>query len=297
MTIKRFDDYLAPVLRVLADTGEPLKRKDLMERVAAISGVTPGDKLERVSSGEYLYKSRIGWAITYLRMATAVETVARGVYQISSHGRLVLSTYPQGMSHQELQSMSPAVDTAAKKETEPVTDTSSDDPETEIYNGIQRNNDEVAALLLGQLHASDPAFFEQSVLDLLIAMGYGGTQGKATRTQLSNDNGIDGIIDQDALGLSRIYVQAKRYDPATTITRPMIQGFVGALQGAQADRGVYITTASYSAGAVEYADAVNARVILIDGSRLTDLMLKYRVGVQVKDTISILEIDDDYFLT
>lgn len=149
--------------------------------------------------------------------------------------------------------------------------------------------------LLTRLHGNDPAFFEQAVLDLLIAMGYGGTDGAATRTQLSNDNGIDGIIDQDALGLSRVYIQAKRYAPDSSVGRPDIQGFVGALHGAQANQGVFITTGRFSSGAKAYADSVATRAVLIDGERLARLMIRYGVGVQVKRTIQIVEIDEDFF--
>lgn len=133
------------------------------------------------------------------------------------------------------------------------------------------------------------------MLDLLLAMGYGGTQGRATRTQLTKDNGIDGIIDQDALGLSRIYVQAKRYNPTQKIGRPAIQEFVGALHGAQAQQGVFLTTASYSKEAIAYADNVSPRVVLIDGERLAYLMIRYGVGVQTMDTVRIVEIDEDFF--
>ncbi|MDQ3158419.1 MAG: restriction endonuclease, partial [Actinomycetota bacterium] len=141
----------------------------------------------------------------------------------------------------------------------------------------------------------EPAFFEQAVLNLLMAMGYGGVEGKATLTQLSNDGGIDGIIDQDALGLNRVYVQAKRYATNSSVSRPEIQGFVGALHGRQTDQGVFITTARFSRGAYEYAESVASRLILIDGDRLTSLMIRHGVGVQIKQTHHIVQIDEDFF--
>ena len=149
--------------------------------------------------------------------------------------------------------------------------------------------------MLEKIHGNEPEFFERAVLDLLIAMGYGGTFGKALHTQLTNDGGIDGVIDQDALGLSRINVQAKRYDPKQTIGRPAIQGFVGALQGVQAHQGVFLTTATFTKGAKEYAEGVQSRVVLIDGEQFTQLMIHYGVGVQVKNTVKVVEIDEDYF--
>lgn len=178
---------------------------------------------------------------------------------------------------------------------EVVTATPEVDPTEQVEEGIARIHAHVAAELLTRLHGNDPAFFEQAVLDLLIAMGYGGADGAATRTQLSNDGGIDGIIDQDALGLSRVYVQAKRYALATAVGRPEIQGFVGALHGQAANQGVFITTGRFSAGAREYAEGVATRVVLIDGQRLAALMIRYGVGVQVKRSVRIVEVDEDFF--
>lgn len=137
---------------------------------------------------------------------------------------------------------------------------------------------------------------EQAVLDLLMGMGYGGADGTATRTQLSNDGGIDGVIDQDALGLNRVYVQAKRYALDTAVGRPEIQGFVGALQGRQTNQGVFITTRLFSRGVRDYAEAVATRLIMIDGDRLAALMIRYGVGVQVRQTHHVVELDEDFFL-
>lgn len=151
------------------------------------------------------------------------------------------------------------------------------DPYEQIDVGVGRIHSDVGSELIKRLHAQDPSFFEQAMLDLLMAMGYGGAEGKATRTQLSND----GVIDQDALGLARVYVQAKRYAPDSSIDRPTIQAFVGALAGNSASQGVFITTARYTQGAREFAELVAARVVLIDGDRLARPMIKYGVGVQV----------------
>ena len=169
------------------------------------------------------------------------------------------------------------------------------DPYELVEEGITRINDEVASDLLDRLHSQDPAFFEQAVVDLVVAMGYGGADTRATRTQLSNDGGIDGIIDQDVLGLSRVYIQAKRYALTSSVQRPDIQSFVGALQGQQANQGVFITTGRFSSGAIDYAKSVPTRVVLIDGTRLAELMIRYRVGVQVKQTLQIVDVDEDFF--
>lgn len=154
---------------------------------------------------------------------------------------------------------------------------------------------EVAADLLKRLREQDPSFLEQSVLDVLVAMGYGGTEQRATVLGGSGDGGVDGVIDQDPLGLERVYVQAKRYGKDNSVQRPDIQGFVGALHGVGANRGVFITTSRFSSGATEYAKGINTRVVLIDGQRLTELMIKYGVGVQQRQVFTVVEVDEDYF--
>ena len=168
------------------------------------------------------------------------------------------------------------------------------DPTEQVETGIERIHHEVAAELLSRLVDQDPAFFENAVVDLLLAMGYGGVGGRGVVTDLNHDGGIDGVIDQDVLGLNKVYVQAKRYTPTNAVQRPEVQGFVGALSG-KADGGVFITTSRFSAGALEWARTVPARIILIDGQRLTQLMIEYGVGVQVQRAVQIVEIDEDFF--
>ena len=165
-------------------------------------------------------------------------------------------------------------------------------PAEQAESAIQRINTDVADDLLARLHAQSPTFFERVVVELLVAMGYGGAGGRATVTQVSGDGGIDGVIDQDALGLNRVYVQAKRYAPDTSVSRPDVQGFVGALER-EGRRGVFITTGRFSAGAVDYAHRALPHH-LIDGRRLSALMIRYGVGVQVKQTLHIVEVDEDF---
>lgn len=167
-------------------------------------------------------------------------------------------------------------------------------PIEQVQSGIERIHEETAVELLERLQGKEPGFFEQAVVELLLAMGYGGTTGTGNVTQLSNDGGIDGVIDQDILGLNRVYIQAKRYADGNVVSRPDLQAFVGALSG-KADSGVFITTSRFSEGAQTYAENVPTRIILIDGKRLTSLMIRYGVGVQVSDTYKIVEIDEDFF--
>jgi len=148
--------------------------------------------------------------------------------------------------------------------------------------------------LLERLQGKEPGFFEQAVVQLLLAMGYGGTTGSGSVTQLSNDGGIDGVIDQDVLGLSRVYIQAERYAHDNVVGRPDVQAFVGALSG-KADSGVFITTSAFTPAAISYTAGVPSRIILIDGQRLVELMIKYLVGVQSRQTYAVVEVDDDFF--
>ena len=168
-------------------------------------------------------------------------------------------------------------------------------PSEQIEAAVAAMEQDVAAELLTRLRGSDPTFFEEAVVKVLLAMGYGGAERRGRRIGGTGGGGVDGVIDQDALGLEQIYVQAKRYALDTAVGRPDIQGFVGALHGNQANQGVFITSGRFSSGARQYAESVPTRVVLIDGDRLAALMIRYGVGVQVKRTVTIVEVDEDFF--
>ena len=170
-----------------------------------------------------------------------------------------------------------------------------EDPIEQIESGIAKFEADVSAELIRRLRDQHPDFFEQAVVDLLIAMGYGGAEQRVTRLGKTGDGGVDGVINQDALGLSRVYIQAKRYGAGNTVQRPELQGFVGALADKGATQGVFVTTSTFSSGAIEYVDRIPSRVVLIDGVRLAKLMIQYRVAVQVKRTYDVVEVDEDYF--
>ncbi|MGO4130222.1 restriction endonuclease [Janibacter hoylei] len=294
-----WDQFMVPVLRLHTD-GEVRSLRSIRTGVASAT-LTEDQRAEVLPSGSAKSDNRIGWAVSYLYRVGALERQARGQYRITDIGRRVLADHPQGITEVQLRQHARPGDTwwVAKAHepaaASPVTATPEIDPTEQVEEGIARIHADVAAELLTRLHANDPAFFEQAVLDLLVAMGYGGADGRATRTQLSNDGGIDGIIDQDALGLSRVYVQAKRYALDTSVGRPEIQGFVGALHGQSANQGVFITTGRFGPKAREYADGVATRVVLIDGQRLAALMIRYGVGVQVRRSVQIVEVDEDFF--
>lgn len=168
-------------------------------------------------------------------------------------------------------------------------------PEEQIQGGIDLIHATVAGDLLERLRASEPAFFEEAVVRLLLAMGYGGAEQRGMRIGGTGDGGVDGVIDQDPLGLDQIYVQAKRYAAGNNIGRETIQAFIGALAGRVATRGVFITTSDFTPNARAYAQSISTNIVLINAKRLTDLMIKYKVGVQVARTYELVDVDEDFF--
>jgi restriction system protein len=168
-------------------------------------------------------------------------------------------------------------------------------PLEQVSAAVEQLDADVAAELVHRLHAAPPEFLEKAVLRLLVAMGYGGNDGAAVHLGGPGDGGFDGVINQDRLGIGRIYVQAKRYKADSTIGRPDVQGFLGALHHAGAVGGVFITTSRFSADAVEFARSITPRVILIDGNRLGQLMVTYGIGVQERQTFRVVEPDEDFF--
>ncbi|WP_426228529.1 restriction endonuclease [Pseudarthrobacter sp. DSP2-3-2b1] len=236
--------------------------------------------------------------------ATALARPDNALYVITDVGCQLLLRYPEGLAQAQLREIEAyrqhrAEVRAARREisTAPETDALDDDadPIDAIEAAIERIKTEAGTELVQRLRESDPAFFEQAVVDLLLKMGYGGAEQRGRRIGGSGDGGVDGVIDQDALGLDRIYVQAKRYADGNNVGRETIQAFVGALHGVGASRGVFITTSTFTPGARQYAENVPSRIILIDSARLVTLMIKYRVGVQVKQSYDVVELDEDFF--
>jgi len=292
--VPTWERFIAPSLKVLSD-GHLHRSRDIRRAVANALELSPGARDELIPSGQRRWENRANWALSYLGRYGAADRPGRGHYRITPQGRDLLEARPDGITAHDLETILGPIATVPMAAEQAIDQESTLDPEEQIALGISRIQADVASDLLQRLHSQEPAFFEQAVLDLLIAMGYGGAEGRATRTQLSSDGGIDGVVDQDALGLSRIYVQAKRYALDASVGRPEIQAFVGALHGNQANQGVFLTTAGFSSGARQYAENIGTRVILIDGQRLASLMIRYGVGVQIKRTVHIVEVDEDFF--
>lgn len=294
MSIPKWHEFMAPILRISAD-GALRDRSQIAAEAADDVNLTADERGITLTTGQPMYANRVGWAISHLTKSGALERPERGKYVISPLGRRLLSERPDA-TRADVERVTGY--RRVKAVTEQPQDSSADedslDPAELIDRGIKQIRADVAAELLSRILSKSPAFFEQTVVELLVAMGYGGAEGQANVTSLTNDGGIDGVIDQDTLGLNRVYVQAKRYAADYVVTRPDVQGFVGALNG-KADGGVFITTGRFTQGARDYADVVPTRIILIDGQRLTSLMIRFGVGVQTRETVHIVEIDEDFF--
>jgi restriction system protein len=291
---------IVPVLRALED-GRTLHRKDLFHEAANRAGLSESARLETLNSGGLRYEQRMGWVLSHVTRANWIERPTKGHYCVTDAGRKWLRDNPEGINYSQAHeifakywpksekpaaSQVPNNEPVAPEELEPV---------EQIEDGINRIHDEVGAALIQRLREGHPDFFEEAVVKLLLKMGYGGAEQRGRRIGGSGDGGVDGVIDQDALGLDRIYVQAKRYADGNTVGRETIQAFVGALHGVGASRGVFITTSTFTSGARQYAENVPSRIILIDSDRLVTLMIKYRVGVQVKQSYDVVELDEDFF--
>lgn len=294
--------FLTPVLEVLTD-GQVWRKRELHMAVADHLGISAEQRTEVLSSGQSRLDNRVGWALSGLYRAKLVDKPARATFVITDAGRALLAAHPGGITEKVLKALPEYRDYTPVRSGSSNVGTADDtqveenavDPLEQIERGVERLHVEVAADLLKRLREQHPDFLEHSVLDLLVAMGYGGSEGKATRIGGSGDGGVDGVIDQDPLGLDRIYLQAKRYATDNTVGRPEIQAFVGALHGVGAARGVFITTSAFTSGAREYAHNIGTRIILIDGQRLAELMIRYGVAVQTRQTFTVVEVDEDYF--
>ena len=303
MGVPDYESLMHPVLSVLSD-GEHRTAAALREELAAKIGLTDQDRAERIPSGSRVFDNRVHWAVTYLVQAGCVERPRRGIVTITDRGRDVLREHQDKVDGSVLEQFPEFIEfknRAGKKskrneETQRVAASPMPaTPKERLSEAVEEADSAVADELIRRIREREPTFLEDVVLDLLTAMGYGGREGAAEHLGRSGDEGLDGVIRQDALGLDRVYVQAKRYAAERAIGRPEIQAFVGALHGAQADRGVFIATSRFTNEARDYADRVNARLVLIGAQELGDLLVRHNVGVQVEETFFLKEVDEDYF--
>jgi len=299
MAIPDFQSVMRPVLAMVAD-GLPVSLKALREQVTEQFQLSDVERHEMLPSGQQtVINNRIGWARTYLNKAGLLSIPSKGLVQITERGREALVSGPQRITVGWLKrypefgvfhGARPSNETPGTQP-EPIADITPDEQLNQAHQALMQS---LADELLAQVRGASPTFFEQLVVDLMIAMGYGGSRKEAGRaTQQTNDDGIDGIIKEDKLGLDVIYLQAKRW--SNTVHRPEIDKFIGALTRQRARKGVFITTSDFSVGAREAALGLDIKVVLIDGVELARLMVENNLGCSVKQVFEIKHIDSDYF--
>lgn len=296
--IPDYQTCMLPLLKYAEDKNEH-KFSDAVEYLSDEFALTKEERKELLpSKTQDVITNRIGWARTYLKKAGLLEDTRRGYFKITERGLSVLSENLEKLSTKYLQKFDEFI-AFHEKHTEK--DTSSEmeltieaTPEEMLETGFAKLSENLIDDLLAKIGESSPSFFEHLVVDLLVHMGYGGSFSEAAQVVgKSGDEGIDGIIKEDKLGLDTIYIQAKRWKGV--IGRPEIQKFAGALLGQKASKGVFITTSSFTKEAEEYVSSVDRKVVLIDGTKLATLMIEHNVGISTVRTFEIKRIDSDYF--
>lgn len=309
MAIPDYQSLMLPVLQLAAE-GET-RVPDAAEKLANQLGLSVSEREEMLPSGrQRIFHNRIHWAKFYMTKAGLIDSPARGRFVASQAGKALVAANPAGINVDTLKtypsfaefyasstSGAGSTDAASAGAGESIDATTSATPEEQIDAAQALLHQALKADLLQRILAQSPAFFERAIVDLLVGMGYGGShENAARRLGKSGDGGIDGVIDEDRLGLDRIYVQAKRYASHVSVGRPEVQGFLGSLVGVGAAKGVFVTTSSFSAPATEFVRHLPQRIVLIDGDRLADLMIEHGVGVRVARTVEVKRLDEDFFV-
>ena len=301
MPIPDYQTLMLPLLRFAAD-GDEHTTREAVEVLATEFQLTPAERNELLASGQQaIFNNRVGWANSYLKKAGLLESPRRGVLCITARGKQILGDTPTRIDVKYLERFPEFIEfrDASRNNRETTTTecaviATQQTPEEALELAHQSLRLSLAQDILSRILSCSPTFFERLVVELLVKMGYGGSRRDAgERIGQSGDGGIDGIIKEDRLGLDTIYIQAKRWQGS--VGRPEIQKFVGALQGQRAKKGVFITTSSYTAEAIDYASRIDTKVVLIDGQLLANLMMDFDVGVSVSASYIVKRIDSDYF--
>ena len=301
MPIPDYQSLMLPVLKVLADRKEHAVA-EARRHIATELNLSEEEMSERLASDTTtVFMNRIGWAVQYLKEAAAIRAVRRGVYEITDRGVSLLQTQPSEITTKVLRQFPEFIEFQGRgAETEQPTTTvtphleTKATPEESLENSFQILRDALAHELLETIKNGTPAAFEQIVVDLLVAMGYGGSVEDAGKVVgKSGDGGIDGIIKQDKLGLDAIYVQAKRWKDV--VGSPEIMKFSGSLTKRHANRGVFITTSTFTRDALDFVEAMPQKIVLLDGKQLASLMIEHDVGVSPTKAYTLKRLDQDYF--
>jgi restriction system protein len=299
MPVPDFQSFFNPILDIASD-GQEHSLREARQKVASMMKLSEIELSERLPSGmQTKFENRISWAISYFVQAKVLIRPKRGHFLITDRGRElhkqghkridvnVLNVYPEFLDFHTTKGTK-----TEESEDSHLTDRAT--PEEVLQQAYQNIRNELASEVLSKIKANSPQFFESLVVDLMVSMGYGGSRVDAGRSiGQSGDEGIDGIIKEDRLGLDVIYLQAKKWEG--TVGRPDIQKFVGALHGKRAKKGVFITTGKFSEEAISYVSSIDPKVILIDGWSLANFMIDFNLGVATSATYTIKRIDSDYF--
>jgi restriction system protein len=307
MAIPDYQTLMLPVLKIAGD-GEEHRVGDVVSQLARDFGLTEQEKQELLPSGmQASFSNRVGWAKTYLVQAGLLEATKRAHFKITDRGKKSLAEQPARIDNQYLSHFAEFVEfkergkvpgtgaatTVAETTTLPI---QAETPDEVLRSTVKQIEAALKKELLDRLLAAPPTFFEGLIVALLLAMGYGGSREQAGKVVgRSGDGGIDGVIDQDALGLDRVYVQAKRYRIENPVSEPEIREFSGSLGAAKANKGVFVTTSYFTQPAENFAERHPCKIVLIDGERLADLMLRHNVGVRIDETLYLKKMDEDFF--
>jgi len=278
----------------------------VVEELADQLGLTPEERSELLPSGKQsVFSNRVHWAKSYLSKAHLVEITRRGHFKITERGQKIIESKPSHIDNKLLtqfeefrQFRERSADTGSSynEVAIPTIEDQKQTPDETMRMAHRQIETALAQDLLDRIREAPPDFFERLIVNLLLSMGYGGSTENAGRTLgRSGDDGVDGVIDQDALGLDRVYIQAKRYAAGNTIGAGAIRDFFGSLDRHKATKGLFVTTSSFSPSASETADFLSKRIVLIDGTQLAKLMIRHNVGCRVEDTLHIKKIDEEFF--
>jgi restriction system protein len=306
MSIPDYQTLMLPVLKIASD-GQEHRIRDVIEQLAHNFGLTDDERQQLLPSGKQAtFDNRVHWARGYLVQAGLLEATKRAHFRITNRGREVLANSPPHIDSEFLSQFpefiqfrerarapsvsTPSGATATAAPIQPQT------PDEIIRSTVSQIEATLRKELLDRILAAPPVFFESLIVTLLLAMGYGGSRADAGQiVGRSGDGGIDGVIDQDALGLDRVYVQAKRYAVDHAVSEPEIRAFSGSLGAAKANKGVFVTTSYFTQPAQSFAERHPFRIVLIDGEQLAALMIRHNVGARIDETLHLKKVDEDFF--
>ncbi|MBN8087680.1 restriction endonuclease [Vibrio vulnificus] len=302
--IPNYQMFMRPFLEVVNEAaGQEVKLRDVINQIADSFQLTEEERQERLPSGKQaVLDNRIGWARTYLTKAGLLEVTRRAHFVITERGLNAISNPNTVIDNQYLKQFDEFIAFKDQKNGqselgESIQSIAEETTPDEVLRAAYKQiNDALASEILSRTRKVSPAFFEQLLIDLLLAMGYGGTgEGMAHTLGKSGDNGVDGVINQDPLGVDQIYIQAKRYADGANISSSNIRDFFGALNLKKAQKGIFITTSDFTHSAVQTAKDLGMRIVLINGKELAKLMLRYNIGSRDEQVIYLKRIDEEFF--